>query len=146
MPVASDVLAVTQKIVSKSEGRFVDLDTVTPGPKALELAEVTRKDPRLVELVLAESQNVVRAVPNVLIARHRSGHVMANAGIDRSNLGPGEGDRALLLPVDADASAARLREALAAIWPDPPARSEEHTSELQSLMRISYAVFCLEKT
>ena len=121
MPVASDVLAVTQKIVSKSEGRFVDLDTVTPGPKALELAEVTRKDPRLVELVLAESQNVVRAVPNVLIARHRSGHVMANAGIDRSNLGPGEGDRALLLTVDADASAARLRDALAAIWPEPPA-------------------------
>jgi coenzyme F420-0:L-glutamate ligase/coenzyme F420-1:gamma-L-glutamate ligase len=120
-PVASDVLVVTQKIVSKAEGRFVALASVTPGDEALELAEVTRKDPRLVELVLAESQNVVRAVPHVLITRHRSGHVMANAGIDRSNIGPGEGERALLLPVDADASAERLRAALAKIWAEPPA-------------------------
>ena len=120
-PDATDILVVTQKIVSKAEGRFVDLATVTPGAEALKLAETTRKDPRLVELVLAESQNVVRAAPHVLITRHRSGHVMANAGIDRSNIGPGEGERALLLPLDADASAERLHKALAAIWPEPPA-------------------------
>lgn len=120
-PVASDVLVVTQKIVSKAEGRFVDLATVTPGEQALALAEVTRKDARLVELVLAESRDVIRAVPHVLITRHRSGHVMANAGIDRSNIGPGEGERALLLPLDADASAERLRGGLGVIWTDPPA-------------------------
>jgi coenzyme F420-0:L-glutamate ligase/coenzyme F420-1:gamma-L-glutamate ligase len=120
-PGATDILVVTQKIVSKAEGRFVDLATVTPGAEAMRLAEVTCKDPRLVELVLAESQTVVRAVPHVLITRHRSGHVMANAGIDRSNIGPDGEDRALLLPVDAEASAERLRTALATIWPEPPA-------------------------
>jgi coenzyme F420-0:L-glutamate ligase / coenzyme F420-1:gamma-L-glutamate ligase len=119
--VASDVLVVTQKIVSKAEGRFVELATVSPGPRALELAEVTRKDPRLIELVLSESSDVIRAVPHVLITRHRSGHVMANAGIDRSNIGPGGNERALLLPLDADASAERLRAAFAEILRDPPA-------------------------
>jgi coenzyme F420-0:L-glutamate ligase/coenzyme F420-1:gamma-L-glutamate ligase len=116
----TDVLVVTQKVVSKAENRFVDLEQVTPGPRAVELAAVTRKDPRLVELVLAESEAVVRAVPHVLITRHHSGHVMANAGIDRSNLGPGDGERALLLPLDCDASAARLRTALAALLPAVP--------------------------
>jgi coenzyme F420-0:L-glutamate ligase/coenzyme F420-1:gamma-L-glutamate ligase len=103
-----DVLVVTQKIMSKAEGRFVDLAGVTPGAEALRLAEITRKDARLVELVLAESSAVLRAVPHVLITRHRSGHVMANAGIDRSNIGAGRADEVLLLPVDADASAASL--------------------------------------
>jgi coenzyme F420-0:L-glutamate ligase / coenzyme F420-1:gamma-L-glutamate ligase len=111
---AGDVLVVTQKIVSKAEDRFVDLRGVSPGPKARRLAELTRKDPRLVELVLAESTDVVRAAPHVLITRHRRGYVMANAGIDRSNLGQGGGDRALLLPLDADASAERLRQGLGA--------------------------------
>jgi coenzyme F420-0:L-glutamate ligase/coenzyme F420-1:gamma-L-glutamate ligase len=120
-PGPSDILVVTQKIVSKAEDRFVDLAGVTPGQRALELAAVTLKDPRLVELVLAESSDVLRAVPNVLITRHRSGHVMANAGIDRSNLGAGREDHALLLPVDADASAAGLRDALAQRWTPPPA-------------------------
>jgi coenzyme F420-0:L-glutamate ligase/coenzyme F420-1:gamma-L-glutamate ligase len=120
-PSVSDILVVTQKIVSKAEGRFVDLATVTPGARALELAAITRKDARLVELVLSESQDVVRAAPNVLITRHRSGHVMANAGIDRSNNGPGDGERVLLLPQDADASAGGLRVALAEIWPNVPA-------------------------
>lgn len=120
-PERNDVLMVTQKIVSKAEGRFVDLGNVTPGPRAIELAAITRKDARFVELVLAESVAVVRAVPNVLITRHRSGHVMANAGIDHSNTGPGSKDRVLLLPVDADASAQRLRAALGAYWPQPPA-------------------------
>ncbi|MCF8709412.1 coenzyme F420-0:L-glutamate ligase [Rhizorhapis sp. SPR117] len=120
-PLASDVLVVTQKIVSKAEGRFVDLERVTPGSEAIALAELTRKDARLVELVLSESSEIIRAVPNVLIARHRSGHVMANAGIDRSNIGPGGDTRALLLPVDADASAARLFADFGAMWPEPPA-------------------------
>jgi coenzyme F420-0:L-glutamate ligase/coenzyme F420-1:gamma-L-glutamate ligase len=117
----NDVLMVTQKIVSKAEGRFVELASVTPGPRAIELAAITRKDARFVEVVLAESTAVVRAAPDVLVTRHRSGHVMANAGIDRSNMGPGGQDRALLLPLDADASAQRLRAALGEYWPQPPA-------------------------
>jgi coenzyme F420-0:L-glutamate ligase/coenzyme F420-1:gamma-L-glutamate ligase len=121
MPGRNDVLLVTQKIISKAEGRFADLGSVTPSPKAIELAAITRKDARFVELVLAESTAVVRAAPEVLITRHRSGHVMANAGIDRSNMGPGSKDRALLLPLDADASAQRLRAALDKYWPEPPA-------------------------
>lgn len=107
-----DVLVLAQKIVSKAEGRIVELDTVTPSPRALELAQIVKKDPRLVELVLSESTDVLRAIPNVLIVRHRLGYVMANAGIDHSNVEHGKGERVLLLPVDADASAARLREQL----------------------------------
>jgi coenzyme F420-0:L-glutamate ligase / coenzyme F420-1:gamma-L-glutamate ligase len=121
VPERNDVLMVTQKIVSKAQGRFVDLASVTPGPKAIELAAITRKDARFVEIVLAESSAVVRAAPDVLITRHRSGHVMANAGVDRSNMGPGGNDRALLLPVDADASAQQLRTALREYWSQPPA-------------------------
>lgn len=107
-----DVLVVTQKIVSKAEGCFVALADIVPGAEAERLAAVTRKDPRLVELVLSESTDVLRAVPNVLIVRHRLGLVMANAGIDRSNIGQGDGDRALLLPRDPDGSAAALAAAL----------------------------------
>lgn len=109
---AGDVLVVTQKIVSKAEGRIVDLVQVTAGPEAVELAARTRKDARLVELALQESVAVVRVAPHVLITRHRLGHVMANSGIDRSNIGPGESERALLLPIDPDGSARRLVEAL----------------------------------
>ncbi|WP_340265887.1 coenzyme F420-0:L-glutamate ligase [Sphingobium mellinum] len=108
-----DVLVVTQKILSKAEGRMVDLGTVEPGPEAVALAERTRKDARLVELVLRESSAVVRAAPDILITRHRLGHVMANSGIDRSNIGPGDAERALLLPVDPDGSARRLLDDLA---------------------------------
>lgn len=114
VPAAGSVLVVTQKIVSKAEGRFVDLAEVAPSHEALRLSELTRKDPRLVELVLRESSEVLRAVPDVLITRHRLGLVMANAGIDRSNLGAGNAERALLLPVDPDASAQRLHERLGA--------------------------------
>lgn len=109
---AGDILVVTQKIVSKAEGRFIDLATITPGAQAIELAERTRKDPRLVEVVLAESSDVVRSAPGVLITRHHLGLVMANAGIDRSNIGPDGGERILLLPKDPDASAAILVEGL----------------------------------
>lgn len=109
---AGDILVVTQKIISKAEARFVTLSDIVPGEEALRLAAITRKDPRLVELVLAESTAVLRAVPNVLITRHRLGLVMANAGIDRSNLGPGGEERALLLPLDPDGSAQRIAHAL----------------------------------
>lgn len=112
-PASGDVLVVAQKIVSKAEGRTVDLATVIPGAQARELAQVTGKDARLVELILAESTDVLRAKPGVLIVRHRLGHVMANAGIDRSNVAsPAGEEHVLLLPVDADASAAALRESL----------------------------------
>jgi coenzyme F420-0:L-glutamate ligase / coenzyme F420-1:gamma-L-glutamate ligase len=104
-----DILVITQKIVSKAENLFVDLADVTPGAEAIRLAAITRKAPRLVELVLRESTAVVRAVPHVLITRHHSGCVMANSGIDQSNIGPSDGERVLLLPRDPDACAVRLR-------------------------------------
>lgn len=109
-----DVIVLAQKIVSKSEGRSVALSGIEPSPRAIELAEVTRKDPRVVELILAESASVLRAVKDVLIVEHRLGHVMANAGIDHSNVpGNSEGDeQALLLPIDPEASCDRLRTAL----------------------------------
>jgi coenzyme F420-0:L-glutamate ligase/coenzyme F420-1:gamma-L-glutamate ligase len=116
-----DVLVVTQKIVSKAEDRFVDLAEIAPGAEANRIAAITLKDPRLVELVCRESSEVVRAAPNVLITRHRCGFVMANAGIDRSNLGERSADWVLLLPVDADASAERLRQGLAARFGKAPA-------------------------
>jgi len=109
----NDVLVVTQKIISKAQGRFVDLTAVTPGAAALRLAAVTGKDARLVEVVLAESSAVVRAAPHVLITRHACGWVMANAGVDQSNIGPGGGHRVLLLPRDADKVALALRDDLA---------------------------------
>ena len=118
-PRAFDVLVVTQKIVSKAENRFVDLRQVTPSPRALELADVTRKDPRLVEVVLSESSEVVRAAPNVLITRHRTGHVMANAGVDRSNLDGRYNDEVLLLPENPDESAERIRAGLQDRSPEP---------------------------
>ncbi len=110
-PMRQDVLVVTQKVVSKAENRYVDLRTVQVSPRAAELAATTRKDPRLVELVLAESTEVLRAKSDVLIVRHRLGFVMANAGIDRSNVTGA--NRVLLLPRDPDGSAAGLRSAIA---------------------------------
>ncbi|MDB5976857.1 MAG: coenzyme F420-0:L-glutamate ligase [Nevskia sp.] len=107
-----DVVVVAQKIVSKSENRYVELASVEPRPEALDLARLCGKDPRVVELVLRESSEVLRVAPNVLIVRHRLGFVVANAAIDQSNL-PGGAGRALLLPTDPDASAAGLRQALA---------------------------------
>lgn len=115
VPQDGDVLVVAQKIVSKAEGRYVDLGSVHPGARALELAELTGKDARIVEVVLGESARVVRSRANLLITEHRLGFVMANAGIDRSNIGPAnEGERVLLLPRDPDASAAALRARLMA--------------------------------
>lgn len=110
-----DVLVIAQKIVSKSEGRYVDLADVTPSPRALELAQLTGKEARVIEVVLSESSDVVRVAPNVLIVRHRLGYIMANAGIDRSNIGAADGkERVLLLPRDPDASATEIRGQLQA--------------------------------
>jgi coenzyme F420-0:L-glutamate ligase/coenzyme F420-1:gamma-L-glutamate ligase len=104
-----DVLVLAQKIVSKAEGRLVEIATVKPSQRAIELAAEVQKDPRLVELILSESVRVVRSRPNVLIVEHRLGFVMANAGIDQSNVAPQDGiERALLLPKDPDASAEAL--------------------------------------
>jgi coenzyme F420-0:L-glutamate ligase / coenzyme F420-1:gamma-L-glutamate ligase len=112
-PQDSDVLVVAQKIVSKAEGRYVDLTTVSPSERAIELARELDKDPRFVEVVLSESRRVVRHRPGLLIVEHRLGFVMANAGIDHSNLPTAEGhERVLLLPSDPDGSAQRLREHL----------------------------------
>jgi coenzyme F420-0:L-glutamate ligase/coenzyme F420-1:gamma-L-glutamate ligase len=105
-----DVLVVTQKVVSKAEGRVVPLDTVTPSLEAEKLAAETEKDPRLVELILQESTEVVRQRGPVLITQTRHGFVCANAGIDASNVGP-EGT-VCLLPVDPDASAESIRAAV----------------------------------
>jgi coenzyme F420-0:L-glutamate ligase/coenzyme F420-1:gamma-L-glutamate ligase len=110
-----DVVVFAQKIVSKAEGRTVQLAGVQPSARALELATIVHKDPRLVELVLSESRRVVRAAKDVLIVEHRLGMIMANAGIDQSNVNAdGAAEQALLLPVDPDASAARLRAGLQA--------------------------------
>jgi len=111
---AGDVLVIAQKIVSKLEGRRIRLADVSPSARAHALAAQAQKDPRLMELVLRESREILRVKPGVIIVEHRLGFVMANAGIDQSNLAPGEGESALLLPQDPDASAARLREALMA--------------------------------
>ena len=106
-----DVLVVTQKVVSKAEGRVVDLASVSPSPPAAEFAERWGKDPRQVELVLRESAEVLRmADGGLIISRTRQGFVCANAGVDLSNVGDGE--VATLLPVDPDASARRLAERL----------------------------------
>jgi coenzyme F420-0:L-glutamate ligase / coenzyme F420-1:gamma-L-glutamate ligase len=114
-PRAGDVLVVAQKIVSKAEGRMIDLATVEPSAKALTLAAEVDKDPRLVEVILSESVRVVRARRNVLIVEHRLGFIMANAGVDQSNVAPAEGaSRALLLPENPDRSAEALRNGLAA--------------------------------
>src|SRR3954469_15106454 len=113
VPRGGDVFVLTQKIVSKAEGRMVDLATVKPSAEAIELAGKVRKDPRVVELILSESVRVVRARPGILIVEHRLGLVMANAGIDQSNLAsPGEPAQALLLPADPDGSAVMLKERL----------------------------------
>jgi coenzyme F420-0:L-glutamate ligase/coenzyme F420-1:gamma-L-glutamate ligase len=110
---AGDVLAVAQKIVSKAEGRFVPLAEVVPSAKAQEVAEVTDKDPRIVELILQESEAISRMKAGVLVTRHKLGFTSANAGIDRSNVGHAEADETvLLLPVDPDASAEAIRQAV----------------------------------
>ncbi len=111
-----DVLVIAQKIVSKAEGRSVPLAEVRPSPRARELAERTAKDPRLVELILQESEEIVRmreGEPGVIVVAHKRGWVHANAGIDQSNVRADDAEEhALLLPEDPDASARALRARL----------------------------------
>jgi coenzyme F420-0:L-glutamate ligase/coenzyme F420-1:gamma-L-glutamate ligase len=110
---AGDILVLAQKIVSKAEGRLRRLREIEPSAAARALAARAEKDPRVVELILQESTSVVRERPGIIIVAHRRGFVMANAGIDASNVDAAPGDEAvLLLPEDPDASAARLRERL----------------------------------
>jgi len=107
----ADVLVIAQKIVSKAEGRMVRLADVAPSARAQELARAAQRDPRMVELILRESREVLRVKQGVLIVEHRLGYVMASAGIDQSNV-PGNEESVLLLPEDPDASALRIREDL----------------------------------
>jgi len=112
-----DVVVVAQKIVSKAEGRTVNLADVVPSAEAVALAAEVGKDPRIVEVVLSESAKVVRSRPNLMIMQHRLGFVMANAGVDQSNVAAQDGvHRALLLPVDPDGSAEAIRARLAAAY------------------------------
>jgi len=112
MPRPHDVLVIAQKIVSKAEGRLLDLSTVRPSERAVALAVETGKDPRQVEAVLSESHEVLRAKTGVIVVANHQGHVMANAGIDRSNVEGSDNDLVLLLPKDPDASATRLKSAI----------------------------------
>jgi coenzyme F420-0:L-glutamate ligase / coenzyme F420-1:gamma-L-glutamate ligase len=108
-----DVVVLAQKIVSKAEGRSAALSDIRPGAEALRLAAICEKEPALIELVLRESTEVLRCTKGVIIVRHRLGFVLANAGIDRSNV-PGAEDHALLLPENPDRSAEALRAKLSA--------------------------------
>ena len=117
--VEGDVVVVASKIVSRAEGCFVDLGRITPSEAAIRMVDTVEKDPRLVELILRESQSVSRRTPGALIVRHRLGFISANAGIDASNAAPanaaeGSGPWVLTLPEDPDATALALRAKLAA--------------------------------
>jgi len=103
-----DIIVVAQKIVSKSEGRVVDLQTVTPSTLANTIAESSEKDPKHVEVILREAANIIRMRGPHIIVETRHGFVCANAGVDRSNAG--NGDLAVLLPIDPDRAAQKLRK------------------------------------
>lgn len=104
-----DVLVIAHKIVSKAEGRIVNLGDVKPSSKAIKMAQEHGKDPRIMELILNESVQILRAKNGIIVSETKHGLVCANAGIDQSNV---EGDSAVLLPVDPDRSASRLRDAV----------------------------------
>src|SRR3712207_6027216 len=133
-----DVVIVTHKVVSKAEGRLVDLRTVEPSALAKAFASRYGKDSRQIEVVLRESRRIVRMDRGLIISETPHGFVCANAGVDASNV-PGD-DVVCLLPVDPDASAARLRERLAERTGD-----RKSTRLNSSHANISYAVFCLKK-
>ncbi len=108
-----DIVLLAQKIISKTEDRFVKLSDVTPSTRAIELAAITNKDPRQVEVILWDTAEIIRARPNVLIVEHKAGFISANAGLDHSNVGPEDEELVLRLPADADASARQIRGRLA---------------------------------
>jgi coenzyme F420-0:L-glutamate ligase/coenzyme F420-1:gamma-L-glutamate ligase len=108
-----DILALAHKVISKAEGRLVKISEVIPSERACDIAAQVDKDPRLVELILQESDEISRMKPGVLIVRHHLGFTSANAGIDRSNVPQNAGEETvLLLPIDPDASAAHLQQLL----------------------------------
>ena len=108
---AGDVLVVTSKIVSKSEGRLVRLDAVEPSAESQQIASEVGKDPRIVELILRESKSISRKTRGVLVTEHRLGFISANSGIDQSNV-PDHSEHVLLLPLDPDGTAQHIRERL----------------------------------
>jgi coenzyme F420-0:L-glutamate ligase/coenzyme F420-1:gamma-L-glutamate ligase len=131
---SGDVIVVTSKLVSRAEGRLVDLREVEPSARAVEVAGITGKDPRIVELILRESESISRIKKDVLVVRHRLGMTVANAGIDRSNVDPTSTDdtkdtkgtkdtKVLLLPVDPDESAERIRRGLEGAMGEGAARA-----------------------
>ena len=111
----SDIVVIAQKIVSKAEGRLVKLAHVIAGDDARALAAKTGREPAMAQLILDESSEVLRASPAAIIARHRCGHVLANAGIDASNVEGGDAGTVLLWPENPDASARTIRAALTAL-------------------------------
>ncbi|MBV7330501.1 coenzyme F420-0:L-glutamate ligase [Chloroflexi bacterium TSY] len=114
---SDDILVIAQKVVSKSEGRMIHLKEVEPSDEAIALAQTVDKDPRLVQVILDDSNEVIRARPGLLVVEQRNGWVCANAAVDRSNVAPEAdatlGEVALLLPKDSDASARQIRHDLA---------------------------------
>jgi coenzyme F420-0:L-glutamate ligase/coenzyme F420-1:gamma-L-glutamate ligase len=112
VPADKDVLVVAQKIVSKAEGRTVDLKSIVASERSRAVAEEVNKDPRLVEVILSESDEIIRKKQDVLIVLHRLGFIMANAGVDQSNVAGDDSEQVLLLPRDPDASAADLKARL----------------------------------
>lgn len=116
-----DVLVLAQKIVSKSEGRLVRLADVTSSEAALRMAEVTGRPAALAQLILDESSEILRATPAAIITRHHTGHVLANAGIDASNVEGGDDGTVLLWPRDPDASARAIRKEIEALCGARPA-------------------------
>lgn len=109
-----DICVIAQKIVSKVEGRTIELAGLSPGEEARELAQKTEREPAMAQAILSESSEVLRANPAAIIARHSTGHVLANAGIDASNVDGGDMGRVLLWPVDPDGSAREIRAGLRA--------------------------------
>ena len=107
-----DIVVLAQKIVSKAEGRYVDVDDVVPSAEALEYAEKTGKDARYLQVVLSQSNEVVRYRKDLVIVEHRLGYVMANAGIDESNVARDRKRRVLLLPRDPDGTSCELKARL----------------------------------
>lgn len=110
-PEDGDVLVVAQKVVSKAEGSVVNLETVTPGPAAIDLAAQSGKDPRLTQVIVGESRAILRVRPGLIVAEHRHGFICANAGVDHSNVGLGP-HWVSILPKDPDASAEAIRRAV----------------------------------
>jgi coenzyme F420-0:L-glutamate ligase/coenzyme F420-1:gamma-L-glutamate ligase len=117
---AGDIVVIAQKIVSKAEGRQVCLAQVKPGAAAWQLAAQTTREPAMAQLILDESSEILRATPAAIIARQKAGHVLANAGIDASNIEGGDSGMVLLWPIDPDASARAIRAGIAELcgaWP-----------------------------